>query len=231
MKAADAAHRLLRNEIITCALEPGQQVAQPGLAARLNIGMTPIREALQRLEQEGLVQALPRFGYIVAPVTLSDVNEIYELRLMLELPAGRLAAARGSDEQLQQILERADFRYVYRDRASYSAFLTLNAAFHSDIAAASGNHRLAEAVCRLLDQMSRIFHLGLNLRDSGDEMREEHRELAEALCRRDGDRVERLTLDQIVRSRERVMDALMGGADTGQFRAFSQALHINLTPP
>jgi DNA-binding GntR family transcriptional regulator len=229
MTAADKAYAVLRDEIITCALEPGQQVAQPGLAARYQLGMTPLREALQRLALEGLVQPIPRFGYIVSPITLTDVNEIYELRLLLELPASRLATLRGTNEQIERIAQMADFRYIYRDSQSYSEFLTRNLAFHSAIAACSGNRRLEDTVCRLLDQMTRIFHLGLNLKDSAEEMRAEHQELASALRARNADLVEQITLSQIMRSRERVMEALVGGSELDLPKSLSQAVHFKPT--
>lgn len=80
---AGQAYEAIRNEIITCRLRPGQQIAQPQLAERYQTGTTPVRDALQRLAQEGLVQPIPRFGYLVTQITLSDVTEMYELRSIL----------------------------------------------------------------------------------------------------------------------------------------------------
>ncbi|MGC8838005.1 MAG: GntR family transcriptional regulator [Anaerolineae bacterium] len=206
---ADRAYEVIKADIVTCVLRPGQQIAQPQLAERYGLGLTPVREALQRLAQEGFVQAVPRFGYIVSPISISDIHEIYELRSIAESAAARLAAVRGSQEALRRIAEQANFTYRYRDRQSYTNFLTLNSEFHLAIAVASGNRRLADLVSHLLDELLRVFHLGLDLRDSADEMRDEHVALATALLERDPVRAEQLVQSQIARSQQRVLEALV----------------------
>jgi len=213
---SDVAYEAIKKEIITCVLEPGQQIVQHQLAARHQIGLTPIREALQRLALEGFVQPIPRFGYIVSPITFSDVHEIFELRSILESAAARLAALRATDQQLNEFLAAAGFTYVFKDPDSYSHFLSLNADFHCSLGLLAGNQRLADQISKVLDELTRVFHLGLDLRDSTDEMRDEHMMLAQALCDRDPDRAEKIVQAQIARSQQRVLEALtdrlIGGA-------------------
>jgi DNA-binding GntR family transcriptional regulator len=206
---SDKAYEVLKQEIITCALEPGQQIVQQQLAKRYGLGMTPIREALQRLAQEGLVQPIPRFGYTVSFVTLADVHDIYELRLILEPAAARLAATRGTAEQLEAIAESACLRYTQREGTRKPDLRMHNAEFHRAIAAAAGNQRLLEAVSRVLDEMIRIFHLGLDLTASAGEMEQEHVQLVQALQARDADRAQEVMRQQIERSKQRVLEALM----------------------
>lgn len=225
---ADQVYETIKNEIITCVLRPNQQIAQPRLTEKYQTGTTPVREALQRLAQEGLVQPIPRFGYIVTPITLSDVTEIYELRSILESAAARLAAIRGPKEQLDQIVELASYTYVYKDRDSYSRFLAHNTEFHRLVAIATGNHRLVEAISRLLDGLTRVFHLGLDLRDSAEEMRTEHEALAETLCKRDPNEAERIVQAQIARSQQRVLEALMPTAG-GASGALGQAVQVKMS--
>jgi DNA-binding GntR family transcriptional regulator len=210
------AYDAIKFDVITCAWQPGQQIAQHQLVEQYGFGTTPIREALQRLAQEGLVEPIPRFGYVVAQITLSDVREIYELRSILESAAARLAATRAKEQQLDQVAQTVHFTYVHGNRHTYSDFLARNAQFHRSIAALAGNERLAEQISRLLDEMTRIFHLGLDLRDSAEEMRNEHVVLARALGARNPDLAEQTVRDQIARSRERVLEALAGrSADVG----------------
>jgi len=216
---SDTAYEAIKKEIITCALEPGQQIVQHQLAARHGIGLTPIREALQRLALEGFVQPIPRFGYIVSPITFSDVHEIFELRSILESAAARLASLRATDQQLAEFSAAANFTYVFKDPDSYSSFLELNADFHHSLGLLAGNQRLADQISKVLDQLTRVFHLGLDLRDSTDEMRDEHLMLAQALSDRDPDRAEQIAQAQISRSQQRVLealtDSLLGGAVGG----------------
>jgi len=226
---SDQAYETIKSEIITCVLEPGQQIAQSQLAERYQVGTTPIREALQRLAQEGFVQPIPRFGYVVSSITFNDLHEIYELRTILESAAVRLAAMRGTDKQLQEIARAAGFTYVYRERQSYSDFLALNAEFHRSIAGVAGNRRLVDLISRLLDELTRVFHLGLDLRDSAEEMRDEHLALAKALCDHDPDRAEQLVQSQITRSQQRVLEALTHRLSGDPSGALRQAVH--LVPP
>ncbi len=205
---SDQAYQLIRRDILTCALEPGLMVAQAQLVETYNLSTTPVREALKRLEQEGYVQSLPRFGYLITPVTVEDIENIYELRLLLEKPAIRLATQRASDEQIAQIQQSAKFTYRYKDTQSYLDFLQANIAFHTQLAMTSGNRRLGENIARLLEDMTRIFHLGLDLRDSAEEMKNEHTALAGALAARNADLAEQIMEDQIRRSQQRVLEML-----------------------
>jgi len=214
MSLAQKAYDIIRGEILNCALAPGQQIVQARLVEKYGLGLTPIREALQRLAHEGLVQPYPRFGYIVSPVTEEMVRHLYEVRMILEAAAVRLAVERASDAQLRQIAENARFTYIYKNHEQYVRFLERNAAFHDSIALLAGNPRLAEVLGGLLDELSRIFHLGLDLRDSADEMQSEHTALAEALLARDADRAGQVLREQITRSQQRVLEALRRGQET-----------------
>jgi DNA-binding GntR family transcriptional regulator len=218
---SDKAYTIIKNDILTCKLEPGQQIAQQQLVEKYQLGTTPIREALQRLTQEGLVQPVPRFGYTVSFVTLGDVHEIYELRLILEPAAARLAAQRGTEALLDEIAQSADLTYIEQDGERIPDFSSHNDGFHRAIAVAAGNQRLLESISGALDEMTRIFHLGLKLKESAEEMEQEHHSLAQALFDRDPDRAEQLMRDQIARSKERVLAAL-----THRLGAMGQAVPV-----
>ena len=210
MKASlsDQAYDVLKRAIMTCELEPGLRIAQPQIVEKYNLGVTPAREALKRLEQEGYVQSIPRFGYVISEISIVDIQEIYELRMILETAAVRAAAVRVNDRQLKEIERSATFTYTYRDRNSYFEFLNMNTRFHAQIALLTGNRRLADLIAKLLDDMTRIFHLGLDLRDSAEEMRNEHLALVKALEQHDPDHAENLIREQILRSQQRVVEML-----------------------
>ncbi len=158
--------------------------------------------------RKGWCRRFPRFGYVVAPITVADVEDIYELRLILETSAVRLAAQRISSEELARLQAQSGFTYQYHNRQSYNEFLSRNTTFHAAVAAASGNKRLAQVVSKLLDDMTRIFQLGLDLRDSAAEMTREHLDLVGAIADHDADQAELLLRDQIVTSRQRVLERL-----------------------
>jgi DNA-binding GntR family transcriptional regulator len=207
---ARRAYDALKQDILTCVLLPGAQIFEGELAAHYGMSKTPVREALNLLGQEDLVQVLPRRGYLVAPVTLRDVQEVFQLRLLLETAAAELAAEHITEDGIRQLNALVAVRYTYRDRVSYGRFLRANREFHVAVARASGNVRLAAFVAKLLEDMERILHLGLDLRDSAEEMAAEHAELVDALLRGDGALARRVVTEQLQTSRKRVLEALVG---------------------
>lgn len=208
-RLSDLAYSRIRGDIIRCLLGPGVEVTEAQLASRYRLGKSPVRSALARLCQEGLLQPLPRRGYLVAPVTLQDVHDIFQLRLVLEPAVARLAVGRTDNERLRELDAICKAGYVPGDKESEAAFLKANKEFHVTIARASGNRRLCKTISDLLDEMERLLHLGLSLRNRTDEMQHEHRALLEALSQGDEEAAERVTQEQIETARKMVIDALL----------------------
>jgi DNA-binding GntR family transcriptional regulator len=208
LSLTEIAYNQIRRDLLSCVIEPGSHIAQSYLSAKYKVGKSPINSAMQKLVQEGLIQSLPRVGYFVSPITVRDVNELFETLLILEVNIAVLAVKHSSDENLKHIQTMADFSYVHKDQGSYFKFLEMNKDFHRQIALASGNSRLLDILTKVLEDFNRIFYLGLDIRDGADEMRDEHQNLAIALCNRDIDRAKELTSQQIIRSHGRVMEAL-----------------------
>lgn len=206
---ADRAYERVKHDIITCALAPGAEISEPQLCVHYRLGKAPVRMALIRLAHDGLVRAIPRRGYRVAPVTLKDIHDVFELRLMLEPAAARMAAGKVDAARLRVLDEACRTSYQLNDTKSITRFLDANEAFHVAIAQATGNHRLATMIAQLLDQMTRLLHLGLGLRNRSQEMQHEHRTLVKALARRDGETAERISREQIEAARNMVLSAIM----------------------
>lgn len=205
---SDQAYKNIKTDIITCIFEPGSQIAQPKLAERYDIGMTPIREALKRLSQEGLVESVPRYGYIVSRITFSSIAEHYEVRSILESATTRLTAERATQGQLAELVQSQEFEIVPNDRENYLLFLSRNASLHLKIAEASGNKQISTMISKLHDRTSRFFHYGLKSSESSEEMRQEHLQIANALYVRDADLAERLMREHIILAQSRVVEAL-----------------------
>jgi DNA-binding GntR family transcriptional regulator len=203
---AEKAYAAIKKDILTCQLLPGSQIAQSQLVERYEFGVTPIREALKRLENEAYLSSIPRYGYIISPITIRDIEDIYGLRLILETASVELAIEHATDEELMRLRERVDFTYTFKNPESYLEFLQQNIDFHVAVAAASGNRKLAEMLAGVLNEMTRIFNLGLDLRDSAEEMRAEHIHLVETLIARDEEKALEFITEQIHTSRQRVME-------------------------
>ncbi|MGD2177960.1 MAG: GntR family transcriptional regulator [Anaerolineae bacterium] len=166
----------LRRSIILGHIRPGKRLNLEDLAGAYRSSVTPVREALQMLTQEGLVTSKPHAGFYVARVTLMQLRDMLELRQILEVAAVERATGRITEAQLKE-LERVHAGYVGNDDMSRERYITENRRFHYLIAKASGNHELAETLRRLHDRLARF----LVFVHTGEEMEERHRRLIEAL--------------------------------------------------
>jgi DNA-binding GntR family transcriptional regulator len=209
---SDRAYDRIRHDIIICAIAPGTEISEAQLCAHYKLGKAPVRMALNRLAHDGLVRAIPRRGYRVTGVTLKDIHDVFELRLMLEPAAARMAAGRVNAQRLRALDEACRAGYQPGDAKSTSRFLEANKAFHVEIARAAGNARLADAVEQLLDEMTRLLHLGLGLRNRSYELEREHRSLVKALARGDGGNAERICREQIETARSMVLSAILASS-------------------
>ncbi len=206
---AERGYRLIKQAIIRCELLPGRQVTEVQLVDLCDLGRAAVRSALKRLYQEGLVQPVARRGYLVAPVTMKQVNDLIDIRLLLEPSAARSACGRIGASDLKRLEELSQVDYQIEDEESIAAFLSANTEFHVLIARASNNPRLVQILAGLLEEMQRYFHLGLRLRNRAMEMHNEHDELVKALMAGNADLAERACFNQILASRKMVVDALM----------------------
>jgi len=178
------------------------------LAERYAVSRQPVREALLRLEREHLVTVQPRQGYRVNPISLSDARDLLRFRLALE-PACVTEAIENAPEKVLKALD--DFR---RFSGDHEDFIAYNRAFHSALAYASGNRRMAGALCDLIGQADRLVRVSLaSIRDHDPtRLVGEHVELIEAMQRRDTRGAARLIKAHISQTEKRVLPALKRNA-------------------
>jgi DNA-binding GntR family transcriptional regulator len=196
----------LRADMIACRLAPGTEIRENDLAQRFGVSKSPVRDALMRLEREGLVITLPRQGYRVAPISLADVQDMFHLRDALERACMERITRRASDEQLAS-LER--FR-AFDPVAWNDGFVAYNREFHRTLARVAGNTRMADQLVDLIDQMERAVRLSVSSLKKGDpqSLVEEHAELIDALRARNVAKAQRLASRHVAEAGKRVMQAL-----------------------
>lgn len=202
-------YQTLKRDILTCRHRPGAVLRENQLAALYGSSRVPVREACGRLQQEGLLEVVPYKGFFVSQVSLKDIADYFDLRLLLETHALRQTFRRTPGVDLAALEELASHEYRYRDRATYFEFLERNRQFHVMLAELSGNDRLARIISQILEQMQRFFFLGLDLGDFGSEMREEHELLTRALLAGNREHAVDYLSKQIERSKERILKALV----------------------
>lgn len=198
----------LRRDILSTRLAPGETISEALAAQRLDMGKAPIRAALARLAEDGLVQAVPRRGWMVSLVTIRDIHEVFDLRLLLEPEVARRAAGRVDAAMLSRLDAVCAEGYDCSDAESAMGYLDANKRFHVAIAELAGNGRLARQVDRLLDESIRMLVLGLRRRDRTMEMAHEHHVLVERLALGQGEAAAALMREQVAASREMVLAAL-----------------------
>jgi DNA-binding GntR family transcriptional regulator len=189
-------YRALRQDILTLALRPGTVLVESALSRRFAAGRTTIREALVLLQQDGLIDAMPRRGYLVGGITVSDVQELFEVRLILETAVAQLAAQRITPEELNRLAALADPPNMRVEPKRMRRFLERNREFHLGIARATRNGRLVQLVERVLDEMTRLVAIAY---ETG-----EHRQVVEALRGGDEKRAAAAMANHVLMTRDRV---------------------------
>lgn len=218
LSASGRAYIALKDQILTCSLAPGAPVFEGEIADSLEMSKTPVREALGMLVHEGLVEVRPRQGYRVTDVTLADVQEVFQLRLLLEPAAAELAAERATPEHLQALRTAvAEIPDADQGAAAQQA-----AEFHRTLANASGNARLAATLHNLLDEMRRLRFIGLTSHDTFENEIAEHRELLDALLKGNHHLGRDIAQRHVEDDRMRVFEAILGSLSTGQGIAADQ---------
>ena len=179
------------------------------MARELQVGETPAREALRQLVLEGLVRVTPRHGYTVAPITLRDVHELFELRLMIE-PATVAMAARNSQTDHQARLEKlSQVGYADGSQEAVRRFLRANTELHLCIAHFCGNHRIVKLLSQLLSESERLINFGMLSHPQSEQTVGEHQRLLEALRRRDAEAASRVMEEHIKAARQMVVESFI----------------------
>ena len=199
----DEVFELIRADIMSLRIPPDSRISIDQLARQLGVSQTPIREALSRLEATGLVTKRHFVGYCCAPqLDRRQLDELYEMRLLLEPYAARCAAERMSDAQLQQVVQLARAMEPGSSRRSYDRFAVQDSELHDLIAQGSGNPLVRDALARLYTHLH-IFRLRFHS-EVTREASTEHAGLVAALERRQPDAAEAAMREHIERSYQRM---------------------------
>jgi DNA-binding GntR family transcriptional regulator len=208
-RQSDIAFEMLRSDIVACRIAPGSSVSEAELADRYKLGKAGVRRAMVRLIERNWVQALPRRGYLVKPLTLRDIGEIFALRRMIEPIALRQAAGRVDVNRLRQLDAVCGAGFVGGDVASQATFLQAHRQLHLTIVTAGGNERLAAVFEPLWDETDRvIYHAGL-MRSRAADLRHDHATLISALAAGRGDEAAAAIGDEVERLHCLIIDAVL----------------------
>jgi DNA-binding GntR family transcriptional regulator len=207
VRLSEKAYHLIKEKIVTLELKPLVVIDEQALMEDLGLGRTPIREALHRLAAENLVIIAPRRGMFVAEISITDLQKVFEVRMILESFGARLAARRATEEQITQM--EAAFEELERvPDGDGKAIMVIDERFHELLYQAADNEFLAHSLRRLYALSLRLWYLVLDQVSDVKDAVKEHGEIIEVLRARDEARAETLVQQQLAQFQKTIRAVL-----------------------
>ncbi|NLW48955.1 MAG: GntR family transcriptional regulator [Firmicutes bacterium] len=198
----------IREAIISGQLQAGERLMEIQLAEEMGVSRTPVREAIRKLELEGLVAMIPRKGAYVAGLSFKEIADVFEIRGALEGLAAELAAERITEEELEE-LERYLVRIAEAiDKGDLEKVVANDTDFHSILYQASRNQRLSQIINNLREQIQRFRTTSLSYPGRMKNALEEHRKIVEAISARDGELASKLAHEHIENAETSMMSMI-----------------------
>lgn len=205
MPLREQAYRNIKQRILTCEFAPGDFLNEAYLQEELGLGRSPINQALHRLAMEGLLVIYPRKGVMVCQLSLNEVIEMIEVRIVNECMSVRLATERAQPseiEAMRDILQEAPQAIENRDLVK---LMEIDLRFHNAISAASRNKILSEILNGLHERQARFWFLSLSAKEQMTRVYEEHLEIVEAIASRDVSIAEKIMTKHIETFRKNIV--------------------------
>lgn len=177
----DVVFNTLRKAILTGELKPGERLLEIQLANQLGVSRTPIREAIRKLELEGLVIMMPRRGAEVAQITEKDLRDVLEVRRALDALCAELACDRITEEEKQKLKDACDEFEKATATGDATTIATADVALHDIIVEVTGNRRLIQLINNLSEQMYRYRFEYIKDENQHNNLVEEHRMIYESI--------------------------------------------------
>ena len=195
----------LEEEILTGKLKKGETLAEISLSKRLGVSRTPIRAALHRLAEEGLIEITPNKGAVVIGVGYEELVDIYKIRMRLEGLASREAALKISDEDKKKLCDSVELSEFYIGKQDTEHLKELDSEFHNIIYRASGNRLLSKTLSELHRNIKVYRKLSLTVPERLEKSVMEHREILNAIISGDADTADALTFRHIEAALENLL--------------------------
>lgn len=207
---AEIAYQQVRDAILSGAYPAGQPLGQEEIASQIGTSRVPLREALQRLDAEGLVMLRPRRGYIVASLDPEEIRDIFDIRMLLEERAGYLATLKAKAEDVadvERLLHQMDGMTINSSEEA-TLFTERNRAFHDRLYATSGRTQLCRLMRVLRSNVERYIRIGSRIAGNLERVRRDHYEIFNAFRRGDAQTVGRLCREHCAATCERLIARL-----------------------
>lgn len=177
----DSAYNEIKFRIITCRYRPGEVLSEAAVSDNLNIGRTPVHQAVHRLMMDGLISIMPRKGVMVRPLSLDEAMEIIAVRLVTECYCARLAARRADEADLTRLQAIIDAAEQATEKGDIERMMLLDREFHDTLAHAAGNVVLADVLRNLHERSLRFWFISLRDSDHHRRVWAQHRTIVRTL--------------------------------------------------
>ncbi len=205
------AYHAIKDEILSNRLRAGEPLPTERLISELGLSRTPLREAILRLEKEGLLEVRPRMGTFVSHLNLQEIQDMYQVRRELEGLAARLAAERVAPERLAAV-EKELKRHPLKGEINYKALSEAGQGLHRLIVESCGNQVLARFIRSLQDHFTRFRNLSLDIPEKILTSHHEHLRILEALKSGDGQLAEQLIQEHFDHAGRFLLDSLLNNS-------------------
>ncbi len=217
------AYECIKQKIVSLEMLPGSVIDEGNLQQELGFGRTPIREALKRLSLEKLVVILPRRGMLVSEIGIRDLQQLFEMRLPLEILATRLAAERGTEDQWQRM--ESILSQLHEIASDNQALIAIDKACHEIIYETAGNEFLRDTLVTHYALSLRLWYYFLSrIGDMRDALLD-HKLILEALQAKDSDKAAQL-MERHIRAFQKEIQQEMLGSDVPA-NVFGQNLMVS----
>ncbi|HHY71581.1 MAG TPA: GntR family transcriptional regulator [Thermoanaerobacterales bacterium] len=204
----DLVFAAIREAILNGRLKPGERLMEVQLAEEMGVSRTPVREAIRKLELEGLVVMVPRKGAYVAGLTLKDAAEVFEIRSSLEGLAAALAAERITDEEVTSLDRILEAISTAGEKGDIKTIIKKDMEFHQVLFSASRNDRLAQIINNLKEQIDRFRMQSFSNPARLKSVLSEHKNILDSIKQGDAENAERLAKEHIYKVEYNVMNIL-----------------------
>ncbi len=202
----------LEEEILCGLHKKGESLTEISLSERLGVSRTPVRSALHRLADDGLVEIIPNKGAVVIGITINDLIDTYRIRMRLEGLASSMAAGKLTEEDKKALEESVELAEFYMKKQDAEHLKELDTDFHSTIFRASGNRMLYRILSELHRNIRTYRKLSLTVPGRLEKTMNEHREILNALIEGDAEKADMLTSLHIERAMKNMIAAMDGAA-------------------
>jgi len=215
---SDAVYQDLLGRILSGAYKPGEVLRQEELASHYSVSRVPVREAMSRLASDGVLVFRPRRGYAVKILDAREIAEVFNLRMLIEEHAGRLAAQLRRPEDVRRVAALLDSMDAIdtRDAAGMREWLELNRRFHTELFAASGHAHVCRVAATLRDTVEPYIRIEATITGHLREADADHRGIFEAFRSGDAESAGRLCREHCEHTAKRLIEGLGAGRSNAQ---------------